>query len=80
MELCTWCFSPSRVDPCVSISERTVLLVYVNGYILFLHRGRDGDIDDLIKSMKKYFNLTNNRPLKKYLMINLTRKKTDQSQ
>ena len=67
--LCAQGFSSLNVDPCVFISNKITLLVYINNCILFLHEGREDDIDELVKLLWEDFELTNDRLLENFLGI-----------
>ena len=68
-------FTPSKVDPCVFISERVIVLTYVDDCILM---GKsEKDIEDLLKSLQEgseEYDFTNEGDLKNYLGVVFSRK------
>ena len=66
-------FHASKVDPCVFISTNIVFLVYVNNCIVFTHKGKEEEIERLIKRLEGKFELTNEGSLKYYLGIKFAR-------
>ena len=62
----------SKVNPCVLISKNIVFLVYVEILILFMHKGKDSEINNLIKILEAKFELTDKGLLKDYLGIDFT--------
>ena len=69
-------FVPSKVDPCVFILERLIVLTYVDDCIIM---GKmEDDIKDLYKSLSEgdeNYDFTDEGDLKKYLGVEFTRNK-----
>jgi hypothetical protein len=65
-------FKPSDIDPCLFTKASTILVLYVDDAVLF--GPSKSEIDDIVKSLKADFNLTDDGDLRDYLGVRIEKK------